>query len=163
MAGDEQALRSKLDLSLVARAFQRRVLERLIDVGPGAILTYSSLAKWAGAPEASRAVGGAMHDNPIPVYVPCHRVVRSDLSLGGYGGGLDIKHKLLRLEGFSFTPSGQVTQGGAVVWGNRNTRIFCRPECSAVARSSRTSAILLRDARRASEAGMRPCRICLAQ
>jgi methylated-DNA-[protein]-cysteine S-methyltransferase len=161
MDGDEQALRSKLDLSLVAGAFQRRVLERLLEVGPGAILSYSSLAKWAGTPEASRAVGGAMHDNPIPVYVPCHRVVRSDLSLGGYGGGLDIKHKLLRVEGFSFTPAERVSQEGGAVWGNRNTRIFCRPDCSAVARSSRTNAILFRNAQRAADAGMRACKICL--
>jgi methylated-DNA-[protein]-cysteine S-methyltransferase len=163
MSGNEQALRTKIDLSLVAGVFQRRVLERLLEVGPGAILTYSSLAKWAGAPDASRAVGSAMHDNPVPVYVPCHRVVRSDLTLGGYGGGLDIKRKLLSVEGFSFAPRGQVAQDGGPVWGNRNTRIFCRPDCSAVARSSRANAILFRDAGRASEAGMRACRICLAQ
>ena len=159
LAGDEAALRSDIDLSLVKGSFQRRVLERLLEVGPGAILTYSSLAAWAGAPNASRAVGGAMHDNPIPVYVPCHRVVRSDLSLGGYGGGLDIKHKLLRVEGFSFTPAGLVAEDGAV-WGNRNTQIFCRPRCSALARADRTNAILFRDASRASGAGMRACRIC---
>jgi methylated-DNA-[protein]-cysteine S-methyltransferase len=114
MSGDEAALRSKLDLSLVNGAFQRRVLERLLQVGAGAILTYSSLAAWVNAPDAARAVGGAMHDNPIPIYVPCHRVVRSDLSLGGYGGGLELKRKLLEIEGFSFTPSGKVSQNGAV-------------------------------------------------
>jgi methylated-DNA-[protein]-cysteine S-methyltransferase len=162
MAGDETALRSDIDLSLVRGSFQRRVLEYLLEVGPGAILTYSSLAARAGAPDASRAVGGAMHDNPIPVYVPCHRVVRSDLSLGGYGGGLDLKHKLLQVEGFSFVPSGQVAVEGAA-WGNRNTKIFCRWDCRAVARSSRTNAILFRDAARALEARMRPCRICQAQ
>jgi methylated-DNA-[protein]-cysteine S-methyltransferase len=159
MAGDEAALRSAIDLRLVRGTFQRHVLERLLEVGPGAILTYSSLAAWAGAPHASRAVGGAMHDNPIPVYVPCHRVVRSDLSLGGYGGGLDVKHKLLCIEGFSFTPAGLVAQDGAV-WGNRSTQIFCRPGCRALAGADRTNAILLRDASRASGAGMRACRIC---
>ncbi len=159
LGGDEGALRSKIDLSLVSGTFQRRVLERLLEVGPGAILTYSSLAAWAGAPHASRAVGGAMYDNPIPVYVPCHRVVRSDLSLGGYGGGLDVKHKLLCTEGFSFTPAGSVAQDGAV-WGNRSTQIFCRPGCRALAGPERTNAILLRDASRASGAGMRPCSVC---
>jgi methylated-DNA-[protein]-cysteine S-methyltransferase len=158
-AGDQAALRSKLDLSLVNGSFQRRVLERLLEVRPGAILTYSALAAWTGAPYAARAVGGAMHDNPIPVYVPCHRVIASDLSLGGYGGGLEVKRKLLEVEGFSFTPKGLVAQDGAV-WGNRNTRIFCRPNCRAAARADRRNGILFRGAARASISGMRACRIC---
>jgi len=159
MAGDEAALRSKIDLSLVSGRFQRRALQRLLEVGPGAILTYGSLAAWCGAPNAPRAVGGAMHDNPIPVYVPCHRVVRSDLSLGGYGGGLDVKRKLLSVEGFSFTPSGSLAEDGAV-WGNRNSQIFCRPGWHALARANRANALLFRSADRAVQSGMRACRIC---
>ncbi len=159
MAGDESALRGAIDLSLVKAPFQRRVLDLLIKVGPGAILTYSSLAAWAGAPQASRAVGATMHDNPIPVYVPCHRVVRSDLSLGGYGGGLDVKRRLLQAEGFSFTPAGLVAQDGTV-WGNRNTGIFCRPGCRALARANRANLLLFRDPQRAEQGGMRACSIC---
>lgn len=160
VAGDESALRSAIDLSLVQSSFHRRILELLLQVGPGAILSYSSLASWGRAPHASRAVGGAMHDNPIPVYVPCHRVVRSDLSLGGYGGGLDVKYKLLCAEGFSFTAAGAVAQFGAV-WGNRGTQIYCRPDCRALARADRTNIILFRDAARAEQSAMRPCRICM--
>lgn len=159
MAGDETALRSRIDLSLIKAPFQRRVLELLQEVGPGAILTYASLGAWAGAPKAPRAIGGAMHDNPVPVYVPCHRVVRSDLSLGGYGGGLDVKRKLLEVEGFSFTATGRVAEGGAV-WGNRDTRIFCRPRCRALARTDRTNMLLFRHEERAERAGMRACSIC---
>ncbi len=159
MAGDESALRGAIDLSLVKAPFHRRVLDLLIKVGPGAILTYSSLAAWAGAPQAPRAVGAAMHDNPIPLYVPCHRVVRSDLSLGGYGGGLDVKRSLLQLEGFSFTASGRVAEDGAV-WGNRSTQIFCHPGCRAIARANPANALLFRDAQRAERAGMRACSIC---
>ncbi len=162
MAGDDAALRSRIDLSLVKAPFQRRVLELLLEVGPGAIATYAALAAWAGAPNAARAVGAAMHDNPLPVYVPCHRVVRSDLSLGGYGGGLDLKRKLLEVEGFSFTPAGAVAQDGTV-WGNRDTWVFCRPGCRALARTKRTSMLLLRDTARAAQAGMRPCGICLGR
>jgi methylated-DNA-[protein]-cysteine S-methyltransferase len=159
MAGDQSALRSKIDLSLVGGDFQRRVLERLLEVEPGAILTYSSLAAWVNAPHASRAVGGAMHDNPIPVYVPCHRVVRSDLSLGGYGGGLDLKRKLLEIEGFSFTTKKTVAQDAAV-WGHRKTAIYCRPDCRALARANLANALLFRDETRAADAGMRACRLC---
>jgi methylated-DNA-[protein]-cysteine S-methyltransferase len=162
MAGDQSALRSRIDLSLVGGAFQRRVLERLLEVGPGAILPYSSLAAWVNAPHASRAVGGAMHYNPIPVYVPCHRVVRSDLSLGGYGGGLELKRKLLEIEGFSFTSKGLVAQDGAV-WGNRNSKIYCRPDCRALTRANLSNNLLFRDATRAAREGMRPCRLCLPE
>jgi methylated-DNA-[protein]-cysteine S-methyltransferase len=159
LAGDAAALHSEIDLRLVNGSFQREVLERLCTVGPGAILTYSSLGAWAGAPNAQRAVGGAMHDNPVPVYVPCHRVIRSDGSLGGYGGGLDIKRKLLRVEGFTITPQGLVAAQGAV-WGNRGTRIFCKPDCRALARADRSQLLLFRDPECATHAGMRACQIC---
>jgi methylated-DNA-[protein]-cysteine S-methyltransferase len=162
LAGDETALRSQIDLRLVNGSFQRGVLERLCGVGPGAILTYSSLGAWAGAPNAPRAVGGAMHDNPVPIYVPCHRVIRSDGSLGGYGGGLDIKRKLLRAEGFTITAEGLVAATGAV-WGHRGTRIFCRAGCRALARADRLQQLLFRDAKCASDAGMRACRVCHPQ
>lgn len=157
--GDADALRSRVDLRLVTSSFQREVLKRLCEIAPGAILTYSSLGALAGAPHAQRAVGGAMHDNPIPIYVPCHRVIRADGSIGGYGGGLAVKRKLLRVEGFSVTAAGMVASEGAV-WGNRGTRIFCRPGCHALARADRTQTILFRDAGQATAAGMRACRVC---
>ena len=159
IAGDQAALHSRADLKLVNGPFQKKILERLCEVGAGEIITYQALGAWAGAPRAPRAVGGAMHDNPVPIYVPCHRVIRSDGSLGGYGGGLDIKRKLLQAEGFSITTKGLVADGYAV-WGNRGTRIFCRPGCRALARADRSHLLLFRDASRAAQAGMRSCRVC---
>jgi methylated-DNA-[protein]-cysteine S-methyltransferase len=159
LAGDATALRSEIDLRLVSGSFQRGVLERLSTVGPGVILSYSSLGAWAGAPNAPRAVGGAMHDNPVPVYVPCHRVISADGSLGGYGGGLAIKRKLLRAEGFSITPQGLVAAPRAV-WGNRATRIFCQSGCRALARANRSQLLVFRDPERAANAGMRACQVC---
>lgn len=89
-----------VDLDLrVAPAFQRRVLEELARVGYGHTTTYGALAELAGNPRAARAVGTVMHNNPIPIVLPCHRVVGSNGSLTGYGGGLDRKEWLLRLEG----------------------------------------------------------------
>lgn len=87
-----------LDWRLSA-GFRRNVLERLYrDVGYGRTVSYLELATMVGNPRASRAVGTAMATNPIPVVVPCHRVLRTGGQLGGYGGGLAAKTALLQLE-----------------------------------------------------------------
>ena len=89
-----------LDIDLrVAEGFSRRVLEELVRVPYGEVTTYGELARRAEHPRAARAVGTVMNRNPIPIVLPCHRVVGSSGSLVGYGGGLDRKEKLLRLEG----------------------------------------------------------------
>jgi methylated-DNA-[protein]-cysteine S-methyltransferase len=79
--------------------FQRRVLEELIRVPYGHIDTYGGLASRIGRPRAARAVGGALNRNPIPIVVPCHRIVGATGSLVGYAGGLERKQALLGLEG----------------------------------------------------------------
>ena len=78
--------------------FQQAVWARLIDVPYGETVSYGELARRVGNPKASRAVGLANGANPIPIVIPCHRVIGSDGSLTGYGGGLSIKQKLLALE-----------------------------------------------------------------
>ena len=98
-AGRRRSFDLPLDWRL-ARGFRRAVLERLFaDVPFGATVSYLDLAARAGNPKASRAVGTAMATNPLPIVVPCHRVLRTGGGLGGYGGGLDVKRELLRLEG----------------------------------------------------------------
>jgi methylated-DNA-[protein]-cysteine S-methyltransferase len=83
----------------LSRGFRKTVLERLhADVGYGHTVSYLDLATMVGNPKASRAVGTAMATNPIPIVVPCHRVLRTGGQLGGYGGGLPVKVKLLELE-----------------------------------------------------------------
>ena len=79
--------------------FQRAVLEATASVPFGHVDTYAGIARRIGKPKATRAVGNALGRNPIPVIVPCHRVIRSDATLGGYTGGLNIKEHLLSLEG----------------------------------------------------------------
>ena len=89
-----------LDIDLrLAAGFSRRVLHELALVPYGEVTTYGELAKRAERPRAARAVGTVMNRNPIPIVLPCHRVVGSTGSLVGYGGGLDRKEALLRLEG----------------------------------------------------------------
>jgi len=83
----------------LSRGFRRTVLEHLYaDVPYGRTVSYLELATMVGNPKASRAVGTAMATNPIPIVVPCHRVLRSGGHLGGYGGGLPAKRTLLALE-----------------------------------------------------------------
>jgi methylated-DNA-[protein]-cysteine S-methyltransferase len=86
-----------VDLRL-ARGFRRTVLEHLGDITYGSTATYAALASASGNPRAVRAVGSACAQNPVPVVVPCHRVVRSDGKLGGYRGGPAAKQTLLTLE-----------------------------------------------------------------
>lgn len=86
-----------LDLRL-ARGFRRSVLEHLVAIPYGSTASYGQVAASAGSPRAVRAVGSACATNPLPVVVPCHRVVHADGSPGGYLGGLEAKRLLLRLE-----------------------------------------------------------------
>ena len=79
--------------------FYLRVLSELAQVGYGHTTTYGELAQRAGNPRAARAVGTVMNRNPVPIVLPCHRVVGANGSLTGYGGGLHRKEQLLRLEG----------------------------------------------------------------
>lgn len=87
-----------LDWSLTG-GFTRRVLEAAGRIPYGDVATYREVAAGAGNPRATRAAGRALGANPVPIVVACHRVVRSDGGLGGYGGGLDRKRFLLGLEG----------------------------------------------------------------
>ena len=94
--------RTSFDLPLdwqLTRGFTRRVLRRTAEIPYGDVSTYTKIAKAAGSPRAYRAAGNALGSNPIPIVVPCHRVLHSGGGLGGYGGGLDRKEFLLRLEG----------------------------------------------------------------
>ncbi|WP_282691691.1 methylated-DNA--[protein]-cysteine S-methyltransferase [Streptomyces sp. CC208A] len=98
-AGALRAFDLPLDWSLTT-GFNRQVLRELDATVPyGTVVGYGELARRVGQPGAAQAVGAAMGANPLPVVVPCHRVVESDGGLGGFGGGLETKRRLLALEG----------------------------------------------------------------
>lgn len=80
--------------------FQQKVWAALLTIPYGQTVSYIDVAKMIGKPSASRAVGGANGKNPLPILIPCHRVVAADGSLGGYSLGLDMKRRLLELEGW---------------------------------------------------------------
>ncbi len=97
-AGRRTRFEVPLDWSLT-RGFGRGVLEATARLPFGSVSTYKAIASQAGSPRASRAAGNALGANPIPIIVPCHRVLHSTGGLGGYTGGLDRKRRLLRIEG----------------------------------------------------------------
>ena len=97
--GKVRTFRTPLDWSLTRDGFSRRVLEATAAIPFGSVTTYRDVARRAGSPRAARAAGNALHDNPIPIVVPCHRVVPSGGGVGKYGGHEWRKEFLLRLEG----------------------------------------------------------------
>ncbi len=98
---------AELDIEGVG-GFERRVLLADFAIPRGRVMTYGGLAAKAGAPGGARAVGNIMAGNPFPLVIPCHRVIRSDGSLGGFGGGLPMKRALLEMEGVAFDKKGCV-------------------------------------------------------
>jgi methylated-DNA-[protein]-cysteine S-methyltransferase len=88
----------ELPLAPEGTEFQRAVWQRLREIPYGETISYSELARRVGNPKASRAVGSANGANPIPIVIPCHRVIAADGGLGGFGGGLLVKQALLELE-----------------------------------------------------------------
>ncbi|MEM1511425.1 MAG: MGMT family protein [Candidatus Jordarchaeales archaeon] len=97
LEGENVDFNYEVDLSRLT-SFQRMVLEEVRRIPPGVTLTYGELARRVGKPKAARAVGSALKKNPLPLIIPCHRVVGTR-GVGGYTGGLEIKIKLLEAEG----------------------------------------------------------------
>jgi methylated-DNA-[protein]-cysteine S-methyltransferase len=100
--GRLQHFRTPLDWALIG-TFATRVLRATAAIPFGGVLSYQEVAAEAGSPRGSRAAGNALGSNPIPIVIPCHRVLRSGGNLGGYGGGIERKRWLLELEG-ALTP-----------------------------------------------------------
>jgi len=98
-AGSRRRFELALDWSLVGGPFGREVLRVTSEIPYGGVLSYREVATDAGSPRGSRAAGNALGSNPIPIVVPCHRVLHAGGGLGGYGGGLQRKRWLLELEG----------------------------------------------------------------
>jgi methylated-DNA-[protein]-cysteine S-methyltransferase len=105
-AGHRRRFELALDWTLVG-PFGQRVLRAASTIPYGGVLSYAQVAAEAGSPHGSRAAGNALGSNPIPIVVPCHRVLRSGGALGGYAGGLGRKRWLLELEG-AMAPAGSL-------------------------------------------------------
>jgi methylated-DNA-[protein]-cysteine S-methyltransferase len=99
----------ELPLSMSGTDFQKKVWGKLLDIPFGETISYQELAKRVGDKKKARAVGNANGKNPLPIIVPCHRVIAKDGSLGGFGGGLPIKRYLLELEGVVLNSQKQIS------------------------------------------------------
>lgn len=144
--------------------FERAVLMKTLEIPRGEVRTYSWVAREIGRPGAVRAVGTALGHNPVPLLIPCHRVVRSDGVIGEYSmGGPEVKRSILSTEGVGEADLARlerVGRAGARYVGSDTTRIFCLPACRDARRVSERHLVLFRDAPAAAAAGYRPCQHC---
>lgn len=149
-----------LDLTGVT-PFRRRVMEAAATIPRGEVRSYGWLARRVGRPQASRAVGSAMATNPVPLIVPCHRVVRADGRLGAYSlGGPDNKWALLRHEGAEPDHLEELAASGVRYLASDTTGVFCVPSCHQARRITTPHLRLFTSDAAAAAAGYRPCRTC---
>ena len=148
LAGRRTFFTVPVDLGGVAE-FQDRVLAEAASIPFGQVESYAALARRIGHPRAARAVGNALGANPVPVLVPCHRVIRGDGTWGHYAFGGALKTRLLELE--RTTP---------LLVGCASTRIVCRRGCAHEQRIGDDGRVVFASVADAAGVGYRPCRVC---
>ncbi|MBT8215930.1 MAG: methylated-DNA--[protein]-cysteine S-methyltransferase [Acidimicrobiia bacterium] len=140
--------------------FQQAVLRKTAEILPGEVRPYSWIAREIGKPKAVRAVGTALARNPIPIVVPCHRVVRNDGNLGNYYYGTDVKRAVLESEGLDVDTLEDLSTRGVRLTGSDTTHIFCNPTCRDARRTTDRHLVEFRSEAEARAAGYRPCKHC---
>ena len=141
--------------------FQQAVLRKTLEIRRGEVRPYGWIAREIGHPAAVRAVGTALANNPIPYFIPCHRVVRTDGLIGNYGGGgPEAKREILTLEGVQLQRLQRLAQSGLRYEGIRSTKIFCFPTCYHGRRAKEENFVFFHDESEARAAGYRPCKDC---
>jgi O-6-methylguanine DNA methyltransferase len=152
--------RPPLDLSQLPD-FERQVLEKTLEIPRGEVRPYAWVAAELGRPLAVRAVGNALARNPVPFVVPCHRVVRSDGTIGRYGaGGPQAKRQLLAFEGLDMDALEQLPAAGVRFIGSDTTGVYCYPSCRNARRIGSAHRVPFRSADESRRAGYRPCLVC---
>ncbi len=142
-------------------AFQTAVLRAAATIPRGEVRPYGWVAKEIGKPGAVRAVGTALASNPVPVIIPCHRVVRSDGTLGDYSlGEPENKRALLEFEGLDTSTLEAKAASGVRFTGSDTTGIFCHPTCRHARRTGVAHRVDFGSEREARAAGYRPCKVC---
>lgn len=140
--------------------FERSVLEKAQEIPRGEVRPYSWIAGEIGRPKAARAVGSALGRNPIPLLIPCHRVVRGDGRPGDYVFGSDAKRTMLTAERVPLDQVETNARTGTRFLGSDTTGIFCYPTCRNARRITAEHRVPFTSAPAAAAAGYRPCRVC---
>ena len=154
------SVKAAVDLSDLTE-FERDVLTILAKIPRGEVRTYAWLAREAGRPRAVRAVGNIMANNPVPVILPCHRVIPSTGGLGRYAmGGPEKKRDLLEREGVATDQLEDLSRKGVRFVGCKTTHIYCFPTCRDARRTRAENRVPFRGERDAEEHGYRPCKHC---
>jgi len=148
-----------VDLSALGD-FQRAVLEKCAEIPPGEIRPYGWVAAEIGSPGAVRAVGTALGNNPVPILIPCHRVVRSDGRIGDYAYGTQMKRDLLVAEGVDPGAVEETARRNVRFTGSDTTGIYCYPTCRHARRVGETHKVEFHSAAEAGSLGYRPCKVC---
>jgi O-6-methylguanine DNA methyltransferase len=159
IAGDRRA---EVRVDLRGRSdFERDVLLKAAQIPHGEVRPYGWIAAEIGRPKAVRAVGTALGHNPVPLIVPCHRVVRSDGTIGHYSlGGPENKRAILAAEGLDPDAFEQRARAGEQYTGSRTTHIVCNPTCRHARRVMDKHRVWFRSLDAAADAGYRPCKVC---
>lgn len=159
-AKSERSAKLRFDLRGLSE-FERAVLVKALEIPPGEVRPYSWIAREIGHPEAVRATGSALAKNPIPLLIPCHRVVRSDGRIGNYSmGGSGAKRALLEAEGAQPQTLQKLAAEGIRYLGNETSHYYCFPTCGGIRSLIRDNRVRFASAREASSAGYRPCESC---
>jgi methylated-DNA-[protein]-cysteine S-methyltransferase len=163
--GVEDALRTgravdlRFDLSTRTQ-FEQDVLNAALEIPPGEIRPYSWIAHQIKRPRAVRAVGTALGHNPVPVLIPCHRVVRSDGDMGQYGFGRAMKRQLLDGEGVDVDLVGSMVRRGSNYVGDDTSSVVCMPTCHRLLVVESAHRHGFRSLAEAAADGYRPCQDC---
>jgi len=141
--------------------FERAVLLKALEIPSGEVRPYSWIAREIGHPGAVRAAGSALAKNPVPLLIPCHRVVRSDGHIGRYSlGGARNKRRLLEVEGAQPELLEKLAASGVRYLGNAKARHFCYPTCGGIETLVLSNKVRFRSEREAVAAGYHPCADC---
>jgi O-6-methylguanine DNA methyltransferase len=159
IAGQRQAVAAEELTGLTD--FQRAVLAQTQRIPRGEVRSYAWIARAIGHPQAVRAVGTALAHNPLPLVIPCHRVIRTDGELGTYsGGGALRKDAILMHEGVNLPHLQTLAQAGLRFQGSRTTKIFCLPTCYSGKHMQERNRVFFHSAAEAAQSGYRPCKLC---
>ena len=159
IAGDRRA---EVRVDLRGRSdFERDVLLKAAEIPHGEVRPYGWIAAEIGRPRAVRAVGTALGHNPVPLILPCHRVVRTDGTIGHYSlGGPENKRAILAAEGLDPDSFERRARAGDHYTGSRTTHIVCNPTCRHARRVMDKHRVWFRSLDAAAAAGYRPCKVC---